>query len=456
MKNRAIDMTTGPIAKELMAFTWPFMAANLLQVLYSSVDAFWLGRFIGKEAVAAVTVSFPIIFLLSAFFIGFGLAVNIMISQYMGGKEYHRLKETTYTAILFCLIGGILISLIGLLAGKGILTLMQTDASIFPLAANYFRIYISGAVFMFGYNLIAAIFRGLGDANTPMRLMAFSTVVNMILDPIFIFSFDLGVAGAAIATVLSMFFAFIYSLYLLFHGDHHLSGSYRGYRFNPQTAKTILRLGIPSSFQQTAVSLSMIFMTAMVNLMGPNVTAAFGVGIMVESYVTIHIMSFNASISTFVGQNIGAGQLLRAKAGVKHALLLTTAFTAFFVAVVQLLPGTLLGIFLTDPEVIAEGTLYLRIVSISYFFFGIMFIFTGAYRGAGATMATLVLTILCAWCIRLPLSWLLGIHFNWGPMGLWAGLTLGFALGSLISYWYYRYGNWHQKGLTELSRQGIH
>ncbi len=455
MKNRAIDMTKGPITKELIVFTLPFIASNLLQVFYSSVDAFWLGRFIGKEAVAAVTVSFPIIFLLSAFFIGFGLAANIMISQYVGGKEYHKLKETAYTSLVFCLIGGILIGVLGFLTGEKLLALMQTDESILPLAGNYLRIYISGVVFVFGYNLIAAFFRGMGDANTPMRLIILGTVANIILDPILIFYFDLGVSGAAFATILAQMIAFCYALYLLYKGDHLLSGSYRGYRFQTEIAKTILKLGIPSSFQQIAVSLTMIFMMSMVNLMGPNVTAAYGIGIMVESYVSIHIMSFNASISTFVGQNIGAGQLERAKEGVNRALLLTTAFTAFFVLCIQLIPGSLLGIFITDPHVITEGVTYLRIGSISYFFFGTMFIYTGAYRGAGATMSTLVLTVLCAWGIRLPLSWLLGIRFDWGPVGLWTGLTVGFALGALISYGYYRYGNWHKKGLTALSQQNI-
>ncbi len=195
-----------------------------------------------------------------------------------------------------------------------------------------------------------------------------------------------------------------------------------------------------------------MMMTSMVNRMGPVVTAAFGIAVVLESYVSIHMMSFNATISTFVGQNIGAGQLDRAKKGVSAAIGLTTLFTTVFFIILQAVPGPLLAIFIGDGEVIAEGVLYLRIVAFSYFFFGIMFVFTGAYRGAGAMMSTLVLTLLSAWCIRLPLAWFLGVTLNWGPKGLWIGLTVGFAIGALISYLYYRYGNWHRKGLTDLAR----
>jgi len=457
------DFTTGSIPKHLIAFSVPMLVGNILQTLYSTVDSIWVGRFLGPQALGAISVSFPVIFTLIAFVLGLGMAVNIMVAQYMGAKKNVELKQTIGNSFTLFLGMGVILTFVGTFFHQNLLKLIQTPETIFPLASSYLYIYFWGLIFIFFYNIIGGILRGLGDSKTPLFLLIYSTIINVILDPFLIIGIPpfpkMGVAGAALATVIAEGFSSILGVYYVYRMNmFHFTRDYLSPKL--QLMKVMLKIGLPAGIQQTVVSLGFMVMIAFVNGFGDKVVAAYGAAGRIDSFSFLPAMTFSVAISSLAGQNLGAKNFPRAAEVAKWGAIVSALFAIPISLFAYIFAHSLMKIFTNDSEVIAIGVSYLRIISFSYTPYSVMFAYNGFLRGAGDTMQTMINTIFTLWVIRIPVAKILSTNLHLGINGVWIGFAIGPVAGFLVAYGYYLTGKWKNKIIVnsvmsdETSRSG--
>lgn len=443
------DFTQGNILQHILIFSWPMLVGNLLQALYNTVDSFWVGRYIGPEALGAVSVSFPIMFGLVALIMGLTMATTTMVSQYRGAREEVQVRRTITNSLILVTVTGIISSIVGIIYCDEILMLMQTPPEILEPAAVYLTVFLVGLVPMFLYNVLSSILRGLGDSRTPLRFLAYATVINMVLDPIFIIGWGpipaMGIRGVAWATVIAQTLSAVLTVrYLMRHTDL-VSPKWEDWRPVRDLMIKLFTIGIPAAAQSAIVSFSMIVVTVIVNTFGPTVVAAFGAASRLDQFAFLPALSISLAVSALVGQNLGAGKTERVKEIVYWSILITTGITAVMTAIALIRPNILIQVFTSDPDVLSEGAKYLRIVGLNYIPLAIMFIITGVLRGAGDTFASMLISFLTLWLVRLPLAALLAYQLGWGVSGAWWSIMLSTTLGMILNYIYYLGGRWKSK-----------
>ncbi|MBU5592139.1 MATE family efflux transporter [Clostridium sp. MSJ-4] len=437
------DMTKGSEAKLIFNFALPMFIGNIFQQLYNTVDSVIVGRALGKEALGAVGASNPIMFLLISLIIGVAMGSSILISQYFGARDMDKVKKTIDTAYIFLFIASIAVTIVGVIFSGPILRFMKTPDSIIHQAKSYLNVIFIGIIAMFGYNSISAILRGLGDSKTPLIFLIISTVINIVLDIVFVLVFNWGVAGAAWATVIAQTCSFIF-------GIHHLNKTHDVFKFNVRDMKfdnkifkESIRIGLPSGVQQMLFSFGMIAMQTMVNKFGADTVAAFTAASRVDTFASMPIMNFGAAISTFVAQNIGAGKMERVKKGYGSTLVMSTVICLIITIAMQLWGTNLVRLFNKDPRVTVIGTEYLKIISIFYVVISAMFITNGVLRGAGDTIFPMINSILSLWLIRIPIAYTLSPRL--GSKGIWWSMPIAWSFGLVLTYSYYRLGRWKKK-----------
>lgn len=443
------DFTQGSIPRHLIVFSVPMLIGNLLQTFYNTVDSIWVGRFLGPEALAAVSVSFPIVFLLVAFTTGLSVAASVMVAQYFGAREEEEVKRTATASTVLLTLLGIGLMVVGLLFHQNLLALIRTPSGIMNFATSYLYFFLLGLPFMFLYNNIGSVLRGAGDSKTPLLLLVYATLLNIILDPLFILGIPpfprLGVAGAAIATTISQGFSAIWGAIILKRGEFFVFE--KSYLIPCLSfVRTLFRLGLPAGVQQTIVSLGHLAMMAIVNSFGKTVVAAFGAATRVDQFSFLPALSFSIAISSLAGQNVGAGNFTRAREVARWGAIVAGGFAVPISIIVFIFAPRLIRIFTTDPEVIRIGIEYLRIVSFSYVPFALMFAYNGFLRGAGDTLQTMVNTLLTLWLVRIPIAKLLSAT-PLAERGIWVSFIAGPVAGYLIAYFYYLGGKWEEKAL---------
>lgn len=443
------DFTEGSILRHLIVFSIPMFLGNLLQALYNTVDSIWVGRFLGPDALGAVSVGFPIIFALVSVIMGIALAATVMVSQYAGARQGEMVKRTVGTTLTMLALASVTISALGLAFLQPILRLINTPPELMGMALAYLRIFIAGLVFMFFYNGLSSILRGLGDSRTPLLYLFYATVINIVLDPLMIFGIGpfprMGVAGAALATVIAQAISAFLLLLRLARLGHLLPDTWRGWRIEPELAKSALRIGLPSGVQQLMVSLGGLVLTSIVNTFGPMVVAAFGAASRLDQFAFMPAMSTSLAISSLVGQNIGAKKHDRVSEIVRWGALLTGAITTLVSLVAVFAPGIMLSLFTTDRAVLAAGSVYLRIMGLSYVPLALMFALNGALRGAGDALPTMVTALVSLWVVRVPLAKILSGLPGLGVNGVWIASAVSPVVGLALSYGYYLSGRWRNK-----------
>ncbi len=441
------DLTVGKESSLILQFAWPMLLGNAFQQLYNIVDSVVVGNYLGKEALAAVGASSPIIFTLISLIIGFSMGFTIIISQYFGAKDYNMVRRAIDTMNIFLFFSSILITLIGIYLTEPILRLINTPPDIFPQAALYLKIYIAGLVFIFGYNGVAATLRGMGDSKTPLYFLILSTVLNIILVLLFVVVFKWGIAGAAIATVIAQGFAFISSVLFLNKTHKLIRFSFRNLTFDKFIFKKSFFIGLPSGLQMTFVSLGMIALLSIVNIFGTNVIAAYSVAIRIDSFASLPAMNLAMALSSFVGQNMGAGKTERVKKGYVATLKMNLIITLILTSIIFVFPGWLMKAFTPDINVINIGKEYLYVVSAFYIIYTTMFVNMGVMRGAGDTIIPMFITLFSLWLIRIPLAWFMSKYF--GYHGIWWAIPLAWISGMTLTYIYYKSGKWKNKVIVK-------
>ncbi len=442
------DLTRGDEAGTLITFALPMLLGNIFQQFYNMVDSFVVGRFVGTNALAAVGVSFPVIFLLVALIMGITMGSSVLISQFFGAKDERRLAHTIGTSYIFLFVAGILMSVLGFLAVPLILNILAVPQDIYAQAKSYMSIILGGMLITFGYNGVSAMLRGVGDSKTPLYLLIAASLMNVVLDLVFVIVFHWGVAGAAWATLISQAFSFIMAMVIFNRTESQMKFELNTLSWDKEIFGNMIRIGLPTGLQQTLVSLGMMMLTRIVNEFGTATMAAYAAASRIDSFASMPAMNLGQALMTFTGQNMGAGKTERVRKGHRAAIVMNIVISLSTTLLVTLAGKWLMGLFTTDEVVIHIGSRYLLIVGLFYLVFGVMFINNGVMRGAGDVFIPMISSLLALWLVRIPSALLFTKVFGMGSEGIWWSIPAGWLVGFVFTTWYYRTGKWKTKVLV--------
>ena len=431
------------------------LLGNIFQQMYSLIDSMIVGRFIGKEALAAVGTSSPVIFLLISFIIGVTMGFTIVISQYFGAKDLLRVKRAINTMYIFLFFTSVFMSVVGILLSGWIFHLIGLEKTIIPQAKLFLNIFLAGIVFLFGYNGTSSILRGLGDSRTPLYFLIGSVVMNIILDLIFVPVLHLGVWSVALATVLSEGAAFLAQIIYLNKYHSIVKFAFGDLKFDREIFGKSIRIGLPTGLQQTFVAAGMVALYGIVNRFGVDANAAYSAAGRIDNFAAMPAMSFSMALSTFVGQNLGANKPHRVINGLRSTLAMT-ALISFAVSLITVFFGRyLMQLFTKDQLVIEYGKGYLVVIGSFYVLFSTMFTINGILRGAGDTLIPMFISLISLWLVRIPVAYFLSRHPGVGLYGIWWSIPIGWAAGVVLSFSYFLTGRWKLKAVVRYSAGGI-
>ncbi len=427
------DLTQGSVGKQLIKFSIPFLLSNLLQAFYSVADMIIVGRLCGTHGITGVNIGSQINILVTGAAFGLAVGGTVLIAQYGGAKKFDEQRKTIGTLFTAYMILSIVCTAVMLLLGDTLLKLLNTPVVAYTEAYNYYMICMSGLVFMFAYNVISAILRGMGDSKRPLYFVLIATIVNIIFDIILVGPFQMGAAGAAIATVGAQALSVVLSLIYLAKNHFFVGYKKSDFKVDGAKMKMLLKLGLPSSVQQVVVSFSFLTLTALVNSL-PNAdiaSACQGIGGKVNSFAVLPALAMSNAVSSMAGQNIGAGDPQRAKKTMMTGMGIAFAISIVVFAVVQLFPQPIISLFDTNEEVIAVGSEYMRFIALDYLFVPFVFCMNGLAIGAGYTNFALFNACFSSILVRVPFAYLIVNLTDLGFNGI--GLATGLAsLASIV------------------------
>ncbi len=442
-ENKQINtMIEGNPFKLIFAFALPMLIGNVLQQLYNMVDSIVVGNYVGKIALAAVGTGFPIIFLMASLFIGIGIGATILISQYIGAGDINNVTKTSqtiYTAMILCSIP---MSIIGIIFCEPILLLINTPADVMPMAKQYMVIIFAGMIGSFGYNINAGILQGFGDSKSSLLFLAIATIINIVLDLLFVVVFKWAVPGVAIATVIAQTFSWIFGIIYMKKKYDVLNFSIIKFYFDKEIFKKILKLGLPTGIQQALFSVGIMSLQSLVNSYGSDFMAGFNAANKIDTFAFMPIQSFANAVTTFTGQNIGAGRMDRVHQGTIAATIMSLAICVLALIIIPLGPF-ILRMFNSDPAVIDAGMIYLSNVMPLFILLAIVFTLNAVIRGAGESIIPMIGSLASIWAGRIPAAYY--IAANIGKEYLFYSYGVGWVLWLLISGPYYLSGKWKAK-----------
>lgn len=446
LSEKNMDMTSGSPFRGILLFSIPLLLGNILQQLYNTVDSIVVGNFIGSGALAAVGASGPIIQLMISFFLGLSVGAGVLISQAYGAKNMEKLQQTVDTVVTVIIGVALVIAVVGNILTPVLLRLLNTPEDIFEAAAVYMRITFSGIIFLMLFNVFNGILQGIGDPISPFLFLVISCGVNIVLDLVFVAVFQWGVSGVAWATLIAQACSVVFGFFRInrpFTGLHLNVHSLHVYM---ETFKEILRLGIPSGFQNSLSAIGNLIVSALLNSFGSVIIAANVAVIKIDSFCTMPMMTFGTAITVFVGQNIGAGRPDRIRSGVKSTLMISCSISAVISTLLFFFGDIPLRMFTGEAEVVAAGMDKFRIVAPFYFMMALFGIFSGVIRGCGQTFVPMLVSVLSMFLGRVPVAYLLSSHL--GANGIHWSLSVCWTLEAVVMGLYYCFGNWNKKGAS--------
>ena len=459
MSSTQRDFTQGPIAKSMVSFSMPFLLSNILQALYGAVDMLVVGNYsspdpvISANILSGVNIGSQITHLVAMMVSGLTVSGTVMVGQYVGARKQKDASQTIGTMFSLMAIVGAALMAVMMLFSDAILHLLDTPPEAFEHAKTYLMICLAGTLFIFGYNAVSSIQRGLGDSVRPLIFVGIACLVNVVLDLWLVKGLGMGAAGAAWATVAAQAISLILAALYLARNKFIFDFKLRSFRINREKMGLMVRLGIPSSVQSIIVNISFLVMTALVNgIGGATASAAVGVVGKFNSFAILPAVAMSSSVSAFAAQNIGAGLYDRAKKSVTVGLGLAMAVSVAVFAAVQLFPGEIIGVFSPNEDVIKSGVEYMRTFSFDYLLVPIQFCFNGLIMGAGHTRFTLISSALSSLLLRIPVAILFGSALSWGLIGVGLAGPAASLAGVLLSCWFVFTGRW-KKDQTGIRRE---
>lgn len=435
-KTQIKDFTQGNISKQLVIFAWPLFLSNLLQVVYNMVDMVIVGNELGKVGISAVSVGGDVSHLLTFIAMGFSSAGQVIIARHIGGKERHRIGTFVGTMSGFLMVCAVVLSVMGLIFQNQLLVLMNTPVEAFVGAVAYSTVCMIGLVFIYGYNIVSAILRGMGDSKHPFIFISIAAVLNLVLDIIFVMGMDMGPGGAALATVISQAVSFIScTVFLIKHKEaFELNVSLKHFvKWDKEHLFELLKLGTPMAIKSAAIQFSKLFVNSWINSYGVAVSAFAGIANKVSSISNLISNAMNTAGSTMVGQNIAAGEFKRVKKILQNLAVITLAVSTVLSAIIFLFPQEIFGLFTTDgdADVLAIAGGYVPIAILLFYGAALRAVMNALINGSGNYKINFVTAILDGIILRIGLSVLFGLVLDMRHYGFW----LGDALAGFTPFW---------------------
>lgn len=450
------SMITDHPGKALFFFALPMILGNLFQQFYTTVDSIIVGQFVGEDALAAVGASYALTTVFIMIAIGGGIGASVITSQYLGAGRYEQMKTSASTALLSFLGLSILLSISGLLGNRIILQALNTPENILSDATLYLNIYFVGLPFLFMYNILSSLFNSLGNSKTPLYLLIFSSVLNILLDLVMVRTFHMGVAGVAIATVLAQGISAVISFCLLLRQLKTYTDAVKEHKraaFDTSMLKSMVRVAIPSMLQQSIVSIGMLLVQSVVNGFGSSVLAGYTAGTRIESICIVPMIATGNAVSTFTAQNLGANQPQRVKKGYLAGLRIVASFAVLICLVLTFFHKNIIDAFLegdSGQEAFRTGSAYLSFIAFFFVFIGLKAITDGVLRGAGDVV---VFTLANLTNLSIRVSFAFGLAGVIGVQAVWMAVPLGWCANFVISLIRYLSGKWSNKRLIATKEQ---
>jgi putative MATE family efflux protein len=456
-----LDLTEGSIPKSLFYLSLPIVITNLLQVGYNLADTFWLGRY-STDALAAISLGFPLVYLFISLGLGLTVAGSVLVAQHTGAEQSAEAEYAASQTVVYTLLAGLALGAIGYTIVGQLLQVFGAEQSVLTLAIDYMEVISLGLPFLFGFTVFIALMRGAGDTVTPMLVMLGTVVANVALDPLLIFGVgpfpELGVEGAAIATVVARGSAMLVGIAIMLRGAH-------GIRIRPRQmvpdigySRRLLRIGIPASIENTGRAISVNAVLVIVTLFSTSVVASFGVGIRVFSMVFMPAIAVDRGVEAMTGQNIGAGREDRVVATNRFAAKASFLILSALGVLTFAFAPEIIRLFDDSPAVVAEGATFLRWIAPTFGFVGILRAYSGGFRGAGKTLTAATIAVVLFGFLRLPIAyvasqglvpldiWLFGSRT---PSGIWFAFAISGVVAGVVAAVWFELGNWRGGNLTE-------
>lgn len=434
-------MTVGSPYKLMLGFALPIFLSELFQQLYNTADALIVGRVLGTDALAAVTSSGSLIFLLVSFFAGISMGGGVIISRYFGAGDPERVSRSIHTLLAFGVVSGLFITAVGVFLTPTFLIWMKTDPEVLPGAIEYFRCYFMGGLALALYNICRSIMNALGDSRRPLYYLIFSSLLNIVLDILFLAVFRWGVWSAAMATVISQAASVVLCMAHLLKKGHIFTVRLSKIRFHKEMLVQILRYGMPAGVQNSVIALANVVVQAQINSFGKLAMAAHGTHAKIEGFAFLPITSFNMASTTFVSQNLGAKQYDRAKKGARFCILTAMAIAEAVGIVLFIFVPQLMSLFDNNPGVIGLGTQQERTVALFYFLLAFSHSVAAVCRGAGKAFVPMVV-MLSVWCAIRIAYIMLVMHFFGDISYVYWAYPLTWGISSVIYFLYYTRSDW--------------
>lgn len=456
----AKDLTQGPPWKRIVEFSIPMLIGNIAQQFYNTADSIIVGRYIGDNALAAVGSASPVLNLLLVLFVGLSVGAGIMVAQYFGAKDRENLSRTIGNCLTLTALSSVIIMFVGPLATRPLLELLNTPESIIDWCTGYLNILFLGSVGFSYFNILSGILRGLGDSVSALVFLLVSTALNVVLDIVFVANFDMGVPGVALATVLAQGLSAVLCLLKLAKMGEHFDMNLSMLKPDRDMAWTVLKLGLPSGLTQAIFSMAMIMVQSLTNSFGELVIACNVIVMRVDGFAMMPNFSFGSAMTTFAGQNIGAGKVDRVEKGTRDGTLIAVGVSTAITVILLFFGHYLMHVFTDTPELVALSQRMLRILAVGYIAMAVTQCLSGVMRGAGDTMTPMWISIVTTVIIRVPLAYILAhltrsaAYPTGRPESTFVSLLVSWFLGAIITYALFRRGTWRSKALrTTLSKE---
>ncbi len=434
-------MTEGPIWKRIVTFAFPLFWGNLFQQLYNTADSVIVGNFLGDAALAAVSSSGSLIFLMVGFFNGIAIGAGVVIARFFGARDIPNLRKSIHTTIAFGLFCGLALTVVGVLAAPQILVWMGTPSAVLPNSITYFRIYFSGSLAFVMYNFFVGILQSVGDSRHPLIYLVISSMVNIVLDLVLIGIFHYGVGAAALATVISQFISVFLCLHQLLGSPAEFRISFREIRLERDMLRQILSNGLPAGFQNSIISVANVFVQANINQFGQMAVAGCGAYSKVQGFGFLPITCFSLALTTFISQNLGAGRTDRARKGAVFGVICTVTAAEIIGILIYFSAPALIAAFNDTAEVIAFGTSQARTETFFFFLLAFSHCMAGILRGAGKSVVPMMV-MLIFWCIVRIGYISIVIHFIPVINVVFWAYPLTWTLSSVVFVFCYRRLDW--------------
>lgn len=431
------DLTHGPPSKAIVSFAVPMVIGNLFQQLYNVVDSIVVGRFVGTGALAAVGSSFTLMVFITSILLGLCMGASVVFSQFFGAKNYADLKSTVSTSFIFIGVTSLVLSIISIVFVDNIIVFMNIPSELMQDTKDYLLIIFSGIFFTFLYNWAAGLLRALGNSKTPLYFLIIAALTNVVLDLVFVINFKMGIAGAAVATVIAQLLSAVLCVFYCFKKLDFLRFKLKEITFSRRIFRLTASYSLLTSIQQSVMNFGILLIQGLVNSFGATTMAAFAAAVKIDSFAYMPVQDFGNAFSTYIAQNKGAQKQQRIQEGIKVSVLLITVFCLAISAAVWLFADKLMLIFVhaSEAEVIAIGGHYLRVVSAFYCLIGYLFMFYGLYRGLGNVTMSIVLS-------AISLGTRVLLAYTLAPVlkldGIWWAIPIGWLLADLVGIIYYK------------------